>query len=296
MEWVSYLQTKFMNYISNEQLWRSIGESALQIIIILLITGVSVKIGKTIVRKFFDIRNKTPLKVSEKRQTTLLKLMENIVAYVIYFVAFIMVLEALTIDVRAILAGAGVVGLAVGFGAQNLVRDVITGFFIIFEGQFSVGDYIRTGIHEGEVEEIGLRTTKIKSWTGELHILPNGNINEVTNFSIHNSVSVVDVSIAYEENIPKAEQAIQDLLQELPERYPEMKKTPELLGVQNLGASEVLMRVTAEVEPMTHWKMARAIRKEIKLRLDKEGIEIPFPRLVIFNRNEESEGHINAEG
>ncbi len=109
------------------------------------------------------------LRVSERREATLLKLLQNVLTYFIYSMAILMILSTLTINVSAVLAGAGIVGLAVGFGAQSLVKDVITGFFIIFEDQFSVGDVIRVGQFEGTVEEIGLRTTKIKSWTGELH-------------------------------------------------------------------------------------------------------------------------------
>lgn len=120
-----------------------------------------------------------------------------------------------------------------------------------------------------------------------MHILPNGNVTQVTNYSIHNSFAIVDVSIAYEENIEKAEQVIADLLEELPDRYPEMITVPELLGVQNLAASEVVIRIMAEVEPMEHFSMSRAIRKEVKNRLDMEGIEIPFPRLVMYSRHEE---------
>ncbi|MDV2887601.1 mechanosensitive ion channel, partial [Alkalihalophilus pseudofirmus] len=115
---------------------------------------------------------------------------------VVYFIALMMVLSVFGIDAKALIAGAGVVGLAVGFGALSLVKDVISGFFIIFEDQFSVGDHIRVGEFEGNVETIGLRTTKLKSWTGELHILPNGNITEVTNFSVNNSIAVIDIAIA----------------------------------------------------------------------------------------------------
>jgi small conductance mechanosensitive channel len=198
-----------------------------------------------------------------------------------------MILETLSFDVKALLAGAGIVGLAVGFGAQNLVRDIITGFFIIFEDQFSVGDMIRVGQFEGTVEEIGLRTTKIKSWTGEINILPNGNITEVTNFSVNNSVAFVDVSIAYEGDIPKAERVIEDLLLELPDKYEEMVAPPELLGVQNLGPSEVVLRVVSEVLPMKHFHISRVLRKEIKMRLDEHGIEIPYPRMVMYTRQDE---------
>jgi small conductance mechanosensitive channel len=213
-------------------------------------------------------------------------LLESVIVYVVFFVVVIMILGVLGIETKGLLAGAGVIGLAVGFGAQNLVRDVITGFFILLEDQFSVGDYVRLGGFEGVIQEIGLRTTKIKSWTGELHILPNGSIKEVTNFSLNNSVAFVDVSISYESDIHYAERVIEELLEELPMRYEQIVKQPELLGVQGLGASEIVLRVVAEVQPMQHFAMARVLRKEIKLRLDEHGIEIPYPRMVLYNREE----------
>ncbi|WP_347861824.1 mechanosensitive ion channel family protein [Salimicrobium sp. PL1-032A] len=195
-------------------------------------------------------------------------------------------LETFSIDIGALLAGAGIAGLAIGFGAQNLVRDVISGFFIIFEDQFSVGDYIATAGVEGFVVEIGLRTSKVKSWGGEIHIIPNGNITQVTNYSIDNAAAIVDVSVAYESDIEKAEQVILELLKELEERYEEIVAPPELLGIVNLGASDISMRIFAETLPMEHWKIGRLIRKEVKLRLDQEGIEIPFPRIVMYSRDE----------
>ena len=201
------------------------------------------------------------LRVSERREATLMKLLQNVLTYAIYFIAILMILSTLTINVSAILAGAGIVGLAVGFGAQSLVKDVITGFFIIFEDQFSVGDIIRVGQFEGTVEEIGLRTTKIKNWTGELHIIPNGNILEVTNFSLNNSVAVIDISVAYEENIQRVEQLIQDLLSTMQDKYEDIVQPPELLGVQNLGTSEVIIRVTAETLPMRHTVYCEATKK-----------------------------------
>ncbi|MCA1032295.1 mechanosensitive ion channel family protein [Bacillus timonensis] len=277
---------KFISYLSDEKLWIGVGMGLLKIIAILIVAAIAVKLGKITIRNIFKVRSKGPLQISERRETTLHKLLENVLSYVIYFIVIMMILDTLTIDVKALVAGAGIVGLAVGFGAQNLVRDVITGFFIIFEDQFSVGDFIRTGTFEGTVEEIGLRTTKIKSFTGEVHILPNGSIVEVTNFSINNSISIVDVSIAYEGDIAKAERVIEELLQELPDKYEDMVDTPQLLGVQSLGASDVVLRVISEVQPMRHWHIGRMLRKELKLRLDENGIEIPFPRLVTYSRKE----------
>ncbi|QOR69052.1 mechanosensitive ion channel family protein [Cytobacillus suaedae] len=275
-----------MTQLMNEDMWINLGMGFIKIILILLVAGIVIRIGRLAIQNIFRVRNSSPLRVSERRTATLIKLLENVLRYVVYFVVIIMILESLNIEIRALLAGAGIVGLAIGFGAQNLVRDIITGFFIIFEDQFSVGDFIRTGTFEGTVEEIGLRTTKLKSFTGEIHILPNGSIVEVTNFSINNSIAVVDISVSYEGDIPKTEKILEELLQELPDKYEDMIKTPELLGVQMLGASEVVLRIVSEVLPMRHFYISRILRKEIKLRLDEHGIEIPYPRMVMYTRDE----------
>lgn len=284
---IEKLWNQLYDYISDVELWINLGQGILKIFFIILISGIFIRIGKVAIKNIFLFRTKSPLNVSERRENTLSKLLENVLTYVTFFIAIIMTLETLTIEIGALLAGAGILGLAVGFGAQSLVKDIITGFFIIFEDQFSVGDYIRVGSFEGYVEEIGLRTTKIKNWTGELHILPNGSIVEVTNFSIHNSVAVVDISVAYEGNIPEIERVIRELLLELPDKFEDIVLPPELLGVQNLAASEVVLRVICEVEPMRHIHISRMIRKEVKIRLDEHGIEIPYPRIVMFNRKEE---------
>lgn len=266
--------------------WANIGMRTIKIIVILVLGAIVVRLARAIVRKAFHMGSRSPIQISERRTVTVAKLLENIVAYVVMFVMLIAILGVFDINASGLLAGAGVIGLAVGFGAQSLVKDVITGLFILLEDQFSVGDYVRIGQFEGAVLEIGLRTTKMKSWTGEIHILPNGSITQVTNFSISNSVAFVDVSISYESDINRAEQVIEKLLQELPEKYEEMVTTPQLLGVQTLAASEVVLRVISEVEPMKHAVIARALRKEIKARLDLHGIEIPYPRMVLYNREE----------
>jgi moderate conductance mechanosensitive channel len=275
----------------NEETWATIGEVSFKIIAIFLATGLLIRIGKIAIHNIFKVRSHKLFRTSERREATMMKLLENILTYVVYFISFMMILSTLTIDVKALLAGAGIVGLAVGFGAQNLVRDIITGFFIIFEDQFSVGDYVRIAQFEGNVEEIGLRTTKIKNFSGELYIIPNGNIAEVTNLSLHNSMAIVDISISYEGDIERAERVIQELLETFPDKYEaDFIKPPELLGVQSLGPSEVILRIVAETPPTRHWFVSRLIRKEVKLWLDEHGIEIPFPRLVMYSRNEEPVG------
>ncbi|MDM5314484.1 mechanosensitive ion channel family protein [Fictibacillus sp. b24] len=255
-----------------------------KIVGIILLAIIFKYIVKAAIANIFKVRLKSPLRLSERRENTLFRLLDNVASYVIYFVAILTILTEFGVDIKAILAGAGVVGLAIGFGAQSLVKDIITGFFIIFENQFSVGDTVRIASFEGTVEEIGLRTTKIKSWTGELHILPNSSITEVTNFSVHNSIAVVDLSIAYEEDIDKAQNIIQEVVKNAKPNYPEMVKEPEVLGVQMLGASEVVIRVTAEVLPMTHFKIARELRKTLKHELEIAGIEIPYPKMVTYQK------------
>jgi moderate conductance mechanosensitive channel len=275
---------KAVTIFSDKEWWTGIATTSLKIVGIILLAIIFKYIVKAAIANVFKVRLKSPLRLSERRENTLFRLLDNVASYVIYFVAILTILTEFGVDIKAILAGAGVVGLAIGFGAQSLVKDIITGFFIIFENQFSVGDTVRITNFEGTVEEIGLRTTKIKSWTGELHILPNSSITEVTNFSVHNSIAVVDLSIAYEEDIDKAQTIIQEVVKNAKPNYPEMVKEPEVLGVQMLGASEVVIRVTAEVLPMTHFKIARELRKTLKHELEVAGIEIPYPKMVTYQK------------
>jgi moderate conductance mechanosensitive channel len=292
---ISATTDAFVNSILSYQLWAELGMRFLKISGIFLVSLIIIRIGKTAIRNMFKIKKKGVIKLSQKRELTLVKLLENILTYSVYFIAILTILELLGIPVKSVIAGAGIIGLAIAFGAQNLVKDIISGFFIVFEDQFAVGDYIKTKSYEGFVDQIGIRTTKIKSWTGELHILPNGSITEVTNFSVHNSIAVVDVGIAYEEDIHEAEVVISELLKELPKKYKEMVEAPQLLGVQNLGSSDVVFRVISEVNPMEHWKIGRILRKEIKNRLDEKNIEIPFPRLVMYNREEQSQNVLEGQ-
>ncbi|TWT00618.1 mechanosensitive ion channel family protein [Planomicrobium sp. CPCC 101079] len=275
-------QTK--EVIFNQELWFDVGTVALKVVVIMIAAGIIVRLLKMIVRKSFAVRIKGPLKYNERRQQTLSKLLENVTAYVIYFMAIIAVLSSFNIDVRGLIAGAGVLGLAVGFGAQNLVRDVITGFFIIFEDQFSVGDFVRIGAAEGTVEEIGLRTTKVKGYTGELFIFPNGNITDVVNFSINNSIAVVDVNVAYNADINKVEALIQEFLGTLQDKYEQIIKPPEFLGVQSLTPTEMVVRVVAETLPMQHFAVSRGIRRDLKEFLDANNVEVPLPHMVMMQR------------
>ncbi len=284
---IEKLTHEITGVLSDQEMWLGLVIILLKVVLITIAAVVMVKVLRVLIRKTFSVRIKGPLLYNERRQQTLSKLLSNVVAYVVYFIAAVSILSTFTIDITGLIAGAGVLGLAIGFGAQNLVRDVITGFFIIFEDQFSVGDYVRIGAAEGTVEEIGLRTTKVKAWTGELFIFPNGTITDVVNFSIHNSIAVVDVNISYESDINRVESLIMEFLDGLQDRYEQIIKPAELLGVQNLTTTEIVMRITAETLPMQHFAVARGMRRDLKDFLDQRGVEIPYPRMVMMQRNPE---------
>ncbi|MGE7762051.1 mechanosensitive ion channel family protein [Peribacillus sp. NPDC097895] len=262
--------------ILDEKIWLLVSEGIIKIFLVLLLSRIIITIGKTILNKFFKARLRSPIRVSERRETTLIKLLENIITYVINFIALMMILEIFGLHVMPLLAGAGVIGLAIGFGAQSLVKDIITGFFVIFEDQFSVGDYIKINSFEGEVIEIGLRTTKIKTSAGELHFIPNGSIIQVTNYSILNSKAVVDVTIPNDGSVELAEKVLIDRLNSMEGKYEALVKTPEFLGIETISPEEIVLRITAETKPMRHVEISRILRKEISAALDSSGIKSTY--------------------
>lgn len=270
---------KVKGILLDEENWLLFGTRTLKIIAIILIAIIVVNIGKAIIRRMLKFQIKTKIRPTERREQTLLKLLENTLSYVVYFSAILAILSEF-MNVSGLLASAGVLGLAVGFGAQSLVKDVISGFFIIFEDQFSVGDYVQIGEALGTVKEIGLRTSKIAAYGGEVYIIPNGNITEVVNYSINNGLAIMDIRIAYETDIQKAENLIREFITNLSDEYEELVSEPTLIGVQDLTASEIVFRVTAETLPVMQWAFSRKFRKDLKLFLDKNGIEIPYPKMV----------------
>ncbi|MFB4168770.1 mechanosensitive ion channel family protein [Virgibacillus sp. JSM 102003] len=288
MEFIKNKFEQLWDYIAGPELWIDIGQGLFQIMLIIFLSIIIIRVGNNVIGRVFQNKSRGPFRITERRENTLKKLIQNVLKYTVYFTAIIMILDnVLGAKVGPLLAGAGVAGLAIGFGAQNLVRDIISGFFIIFEDQFSVGDYILTSGVEGTVEEIGLRTTKIQSWTGEQHVIPNGNVTQVTNYSIHNGLAVVDVNVPYESDVGNAEKIIDGVSKTLPDKYEEIVRVPEIIGVQTLESSHYVIRIIAETLPSYQWAGARIVRKEVQEVLYKEGIEIPAPRLVMYSRNQE---------
>ncbi len=220
------------------------------------------------------------------RMKTLGTLLNSILTYGIFFIAGLMILETFRINTTAILASVGVLGLAVGFGAQNLVKDIISGFFIIFEDQFRVGEFVEAGGATGVVEEIGLRTTKIKRWTGHLEILPNGEITKVVNYSRSNMLAVCVVGIAYEMDIDKAQEVLRKISEKAYQEIDAIVEVPIVQGVVALADSSVNVRVIATTLPGEQWAIERELLGRFKKGLDEAGIEIPYPRRVIYQGKE----------
>ncbi|HEY0827283.1 MAG TPA: mechanosensitive ion channel family protein [Bacilli bacterium] len=259
-------------YFNDPVMWTSFLLILLKILVIFFVGRIFIKLSSKTISHLFINRESHPLKFDTRRTKTIGKLISNVISYTVNFIIILMILSQLNVDLAPLLAGAGVVGLAIGFGAQNLVKDVISGFFIIFEDQFSVGDVIQTGSFKGTVEEIGLRVTIIKSWTGEVHIIPNGSINQVTNFSMNNSIGVVDVAVPHNTDIVRAIEVIKETAYKVFEGNNNMIKEPEVLGVQNLSATEVYIRLTFECKANTHHSVARLMNEQIKINLDATGI------------------------
>ncbi|QXM07389.1 mechanosensitive ion channel family protein [Crassaminicella indica] len=253
-----------------------------KIILIFIAMILAVRFSNMAVNKFFDNREKFKIVGEEKRINTIKGIVNSIIKYTIYFVAFTPILQTVGINISSLIAAAGIGGLAIGFGAQNLVRDMISGFFILLEDQFQVGDHVEIGNKSGIIEDMTLRVTIIRDFNGDLHIIPNGSIDIVTNKCRGNMRAWVDVGIAYEENIDEAINVLKELCEEIANENKDIIEGPTVLGVTNLGESDVVISIVAKTVPLEQWAVERELRKRIKERFDEKGIEIPYPRRVVI--------------
>ena len=215
------IKEKFSNIFYNSELGFQILEKLLMIILIIVIASISVKLCNKLVDYIMltkdNANKKFKIKSNEKRSETLHKLIRSAVRYTIYFIAFFQILSTLGINTTSIVASAGIASVAIGFGAQSLVKDIISGFFIILEGQFDVGDEVKlynqaAFIAGGSVISLGLRSTKIRSGNGEIYFIPNGSINQVINYSLTYNLAEVKFSIQIDETIEAIEERIQKVL------------------------------------------------------------------------------------
>ena len=253
--------------LKDEQMWIDLGMSALRVALILLVARIAAKVLHKAIQRLLIDRNPERVRLQPRRMQTVGKLLKNTVSYCVYFIALMLVLGEFNISLAPLLAGAGIVGLAIGFGAQSLVRDIISGLFIILEDPFGVGDEVKIGNYKGKVEMIGLRTTRLRSWTGEVFIIPNGQINDVTNYSLHNALAVVDVTVDGGVNLERAMAVIAETARQL--KDDKVVREPEVLGVVAASASSATVRVVAECKPNTHEEVIRSLNVLLRRALEE---------------------------
>lgn len=226
----------------------------------------------------------------EKRALTLAGIVKTVGTTVIVIIATMMGLGEIGLDITPIIAGAGVVGLAVGFGAQSLIKDVIAGFFIILEGQFAVGDVIKTGEISGRVEQLNLRVTILRDFnSGAVHFIPNSELKVVSNLTKEWSRVALDIGVAYHEDIDRVIGVLQRIGQDLArdeQMGPLILEPPEVLGIESFGESQVTIKALVKTLPQRQWEVAREFRRRIKATFEKEGIEMPYPTRVHLTRIE----------
>ena len=260
-------------------------EKIISVIFISIVMYFTINIGNKIIKKFVDrqVASKTSFSLEPQKALTIGEVLKSVLKYTVYIIGIGSMLYDILAKIPVALASAG--GFAIGLGAQSLVKDLINGFFVLFEDQYGVGDHVTIGQFSGIVESIGIRTTILRDFTGDLHLIPNGSILEVTNHSRGDIRFIVDVQIAYEENIDAAIEVIRKTSNLFEEKHKEkLRSKIDVLGVLSLNASGVTIRVVGRAEPLSQWEMERELRKEIKVALDEAGIEIPYPKTAIINK------------
>jgi moderate conductance mechanosensitive channel len=241
----------------------------------------AIKIGSKIIDKTVRKQGKFKFSLDDKKARTIGAVLKSILKYTVYFLGIGFILTEIFGTISLTLASIG--GVAIGFGSQSLVKDVINGFFILFEDQFAVGDFINIDSKSGVVESIELRVTKLRDFNGDLHIIPNGMITQVTNHSRGDMRFLVDIDIAYEEDVDRAIAVLQTTCDNFKKNNENVVEGPKVLGVAALKEYAVTLRVVGKAKSMTQWDNESRLRRDIKIALDEAKIEIAYPKRKIIN-------------
>lgn len=285
------LADRIQNFFAKEQLNElliNVGFKIISVILVCVIMSVIRRLGKNMLKKAFAVNVERIQKVTggtERRKETFESLSLNIWRYTINIV-LILWLVSIFIPLQNLLIASSAFFVVIGFAAKSMLDDITMGFFIIFEDLFSVGDFVEIDGNTGTVTEIGLRSVKIRVLTGEIVIIPNGNIGKVINHSVSNGQAVLDISIAYEADIDQAILVLEGVAQDAFDKYETILQLPQILGVQELADSAIVIRMIAEVSPLQQWHIQRELRRLIKKSFDQHNIEIPYSKMVIYQKNE----------
>jgi small conductance mechanosensitive channel len=259
----------------------------LRILLIVLMVALFIRLMRTVSRKIVQYsqdEDHTTQSEREKRAETLAQIIGAASHIFGYTIGLFMILRELGLNIAPLLTGAGIAGVALGLGAQSIVRDFLSGFFILMENQYRVGDVVGVGEHEGLVEQITLRTTILRDVEGVVHIVPNGEIKSVRNLTYGWSRIKLDVGIAYETDLDRAMAVLAEIgagMAADPVFGPKIMEPPQVLGVERLDDWQVVIRIIVKTLPRMQWEVAREYRRRIKDGFDARGIPIPFPRQVV---------------
>lgn len=260
----------------------NIGIKGVRIVLIVLLMVMAIKVGSKLIDHFIEKQDKLRFSLDSRKSKTLGAILKSILRYAVYFFGIIQLLDSFKFFSGINLTFAGIGGVALGFGAQSLIKDIINGFFILFEDQFAVGDYINIDDKGGIVESIELRVTKIRDFNGDLHIVPNGMISKVTNHSRGDMRILVDVDIAYEEDVDRAVKVIQKVCEDFKAGNENVVEGPNVVGVTALKDNGYTIRIVGKVKSMTQWENEVKLRREIKKAFEEAKIEIPYLRRKII--------------
>jgi small-conductance mechanosensitive channel len=271
--------------------WETVMFTALRVLLILVVAWIALKVIRRVLQKlehrllYAQQAATEPASEQAKRIETLIRLLRQGVVIVLWVVVLLVILRQLGVDIAPILASAGIVGLAVGFGAQNLVRDVISGFFMILENQVRVGDVAIVNGTGGLVERVNFRTIVLRDLSGVVHVFPNGAISTISNMTSEWSAYVFDIGVAYKEDVDRVIQIMKDTgkaLREDEKFGPLMVDDIEVFGVDQFADSAVVIKGRLRTKPIKQWDVGREYRRRLKYAFDEAGIEIPFPHRSIY--------------
>jgi small conductance mechanosensitive channel len=271
--------------------WQAMFKTGFRILLILIITWVGIKVlrsflkrvEKQLVKK--SAKEGEPPTESQKRIDTIIRLMRQGFMISIFIIVLLVILREFGIEIGPLIAGAGIVGLAVGFGAQNLVRDIISGFFIILENQIRVGDVAVINGTGGLVEKIKFRTIVLRDLSGVVHVFPNGTITTLSNMTNEWSAYVFEIGVAYKENTDNVIQLMKKVGKELfddSEFKSSMLEEPEIFGVDKFDDSAVVIKGRIKTKPIKQWFIGREYLRRIKFAFDENDVEIPFPHTSVY--------------
>ena len=265
---------------------RTVIATLASIVAIALIATIVLEVASTLVDRYLtQVDERGELVERSQRARTLLPLARNALRAVVGVIAALMILSEIGLDIAPVLAGVGVAGLAIGFGAQTMVRDIITGLFILLEDSVAVGDVVTAGGHTGTVEAITIRTIRLRDLQGHVHTVPFSSVDTVSNMTKEFSYYLIDMGVAYREDYDEVVAVMREVgaeLQQDPEHGPNMLEPLEVMGLNSFGDSAVIVRARLKTKPLTQWMTGREYNRRLKAAFDARGIEIPFPHTQIY--------------